>query len=416
MRFQENMAAPNYLNRTKIFSSITTLLSGSVVAQVMTALALLLTARQLTAVGYGRYSACIAIASLSSIIFSLGLDIWLLREGGRETQRLKELTGSVIGIKVSLGIIWMLLFIFLAPLLQQDTYPTSLIHWSVLLIWLDTLLATTLTGFKSALYNKVPAIVEALADSIWFGLTIILIYIGVKQPELFLGIRAAISSIALITALILFYRKIGLQFKTTVAVYALKSAFPFASSEFLGMVTLRADVVIIGLTLGEYATGIYSPAVGLINMAMLVPMAVYTVMVPVLGNLYRNHPQQANKSAYRTIALSAAIGLGLTVLFLAGAPLVVMILGDSYRQSVEVIRILSFVLLFKCVSFAMAAIMIATFKQAKRMIIQTIAAIVNVALNLLIVYQFGVKGVAGVYVVTEIILLIGYSWVVWHKR
>jgi len=410
------MAVQANISRTKIISNIATLLSGSVVAQLMTALALLLTARQLNADGYGRYSACIAITSITSIVFSLGLDIWLLREGGRQRQRLKELAGSVISIKAGLGIAWMLAFGLLGPFLNQATYPTSLIHWSVFLIWLDTLLASTLTAYKSALLNKVPAILEACADFVWFGSTIILIIFGANQPEVFIKIRVIISSIALMIAILLFNRMIGLRFSRAVVSEAIRSSFPFATSEFLGMVTLRADVVIIGLTLGEYATGIYSPAVGLINMALLVPMAVYTVMLPVLGNLYRSQPQQAIKTSYRTIALSLAIGVGLMLIFFFGAPLVVLVLGQSYQASVAVVRILSLVLLLKCVSFAMAAIMIATDKQTKRTIVQTISAAANVALNLSIVYILGVKGVAGVYVITEIILLIGYTWVVWHKN
>jgi O-antigen/teichoic acid export membrane protein len=410
------MVAPADISRKKIVGSIATLLSGSVVAQLMTALALLLTARQLNADGYGRYSACVAITSLTSIVFSLGLDIWLLREGGRQTHRLKELAGSVICIKASLGIIWMLAFTLFGPLLNQSTYPIGLIHWSLLLIWLDTLLATTLTAFKSALINKVPAILEACADFIWFSSTILLILYGATQPEAFIKIRVIISIAALLIAILLFNRLIGLRFSRAVVREAIRGAFPFATSEFLGMVTLRADVVIVGLTLGEYATGVYSPAVGLINMALIVPMAVYTVMLPVLGKLYRSHPVQALITSYRTIALSFIIGVGLMLIFLFGAPLVVVILGQSFQASVAVIRILSMVLLFKCVSFGMAAIMIATDKQTKRTIVQTIAAAVNVVLNLSIVYILGVKGVAGVYVITEIILLVGYTWVVWHKN
>ena len=404
------------LNRSKIVGSIGTLFSGSVVAQAMTALALLLTARQLSAEIYGKYAACIAIASLSSIFFSLGLDIWLLREGGRETHRLRVLAGSVLGIKVVLGVIWMVLFTLLAPLLKQETYPVSLIRWSVLLIWLDTLLATTLTGFKSALLNRIPAILEASADFIWFGLTILLIVLGTQSPETYLQVRVMVSCVALIVALLFLNRVVGIHFDREVTMHALKSVFTFATSEFLGMVTLRADVVIIGLTLGEYATGIYSPAVGLVNMALLVPMAVYNVMVPVLGYLYKNQPQQADKSSKRTIILLVVIGILLTLLFIGGSPFVVLILGKTYQPSVEVLRILSLVLLFKCVSFAMAAIMIATDKQTKRTIVQTIAAGVNILLNLAIVQILGVKGVAGVYVVTEIILLAGYTWVVRHKQ
>jgi O-antigen/teichoic acid export membrane protein len=410
------MAGSVNLNRSRIVGNITTLFSGSVLAQAMTALALLFTARQLNANVYGQYAASIAIVSLSSICFSLGLDIWLLREGGRSKQQLPFLTGSVLGIKSSLGLIWIIIFSLIAPLLNQDTYPIRLIHWSLLLILLDNLFATTLTGFKSSFMNKPPVILEASADFIWFALTLLLILIGSLQPETYLQIRVVVVFAVLVVALLYFHRKIGIHFNRGVAIQALKSMFPFASSEFLGMVTMRADVVIIGLTLGEYATGIYSPAVGLINMALIVPIAVYTVMMPVLGNLYTNHPQQAKQTSKRTILLLFVIGIVLMLLFLFGAPLFGLILGDTYLPTVEIIRILSMVLLFKCVSFAMAAIMIATDKQVKRPVVQLVAACTNILLNLAIVNILGVSGVAGVYVITEIILLAGYSWVVWYKR
>ena len=229
-------------------------------------------------------------------------------------------------------------------------------------------------------------------------------------------IRTIVVFVGLIIALLYFHREVGIRYNRGVTIQTLKRMFPFATSEFLSMVTMRADVVIIGLTLGEYATGIYSPAVGLINMALIVPIAVYTVMMPVLGNLYKNHPQQAKQTAKRTILLLFGIGIVLMLFFLIGAPLFGRILGDTYQPTVEIIRILSMVLLFKCVSFAMAAIIIATDKQTKRPVVQFVAAGVNILLNLAIVNILGVGGVAGVYVITEIILLAGYSWVVWYKR
>ncbi len=403
-------------NRSNIIASIATLLSGSVIAQVMTALALLFTARQLSADVYGQYAACIAITSLASIIFSLGLDIWLLREGGRTNHKLAELTGSVLGIKVVFGVIWMILFALITPLLNQDTYPIKLMLWSILLIWLDTLIATTLTAFKAALHNKVPAILEAIADSIWFGLTMLLIFWGVGQPEKYIMIRVGVSSIALLVAILLLIRNVGIKFDQKIAKQALRSAFPFASSDFLAMITMRADVVIISITIGKTATGLYSPAVGLVNMAFLAPMAIYMVMLPVLSNLYKHNPQQAQKTSIRTIFLSLTIGVGLTLIFFFGAPLLPILLGPSYTDSVSALKILSLVLLFKCGSFAFVTIMVATNQQAKRIQIQVIAATINIILNFLIVFKYGINGVAFVYVITEIILFVGYSWYVWRTR
>jgi hypothetical protein len=93
------MALPINIDRSKIIANIATLFSGSIVAQGMTALTLLLTARQLQVDSYGQYAACITLTSMLSILFSLGLDIWLLREGGKAPHQIGDLAGSVLGVK-----------------------------------------------------------------------------------------------------------------------------------------------------------------------------------------------------------------------------------------------------------------------------------------------------------------------------
>jgi O-antigen/teichoic acid export membrane protein len=402
-------------DRRAIAQNIATLFSGSIVAQGMTALALLLTARQLSVDGYGQYAACVAISSMASILFSLGLDLWLLREGGSEPRQLPVYAGSVLAIKGAFGLVWMAAFFLLVPLLKQETYPASLLRWSLLLIWLDTLLATTLTAFKAGLHNRAPSVLEASADALWCGLTVGLIFLGVRQPDTYLMVRVIVSASALMLGWVIFRGNFGLRFELAIARQALRGSFPFAASEFLGMVTMRADVVIVGLTLGKVATGLYSPSVGLINMAFLAPLAVYLVAVPVLSNLYKNHTQQARRTAVRFILLSIGLGVLLTAGFAAAAPLVVHLLGSAFKGSVEILRILSLVLLFKSVSFAMAAIILATNQQARRTGVQAIAAGFNIFSNILVVYWIGINGVAGIYVLTEVILVVGYAWIVWRK-
>ena len=47
---------------------------------------------------------------------------------------------------------------------------------------------------------------------------------------------------------------------------------------------------------------------------------------------------------------------------------------------------------------------------------QSIAAVANITINILIVYKYGIHGVALVYVLTEIMLFTGYAWYVWRTR
>lgn len=64
----------------------------------------------------------------------------------------------------------------------------------------------------------------------------------------------------------------------------------------------------------------------------------------------------------------------------------------------------------------MAAMIVAVGYQKYRVIIQGITAALNVALNIWMVNQFGVTGVAWVYVLSELILLLGYIYLVQRWR
>lgn len=406
-----------HLNRRTIVANITTLFSGSAAAQGMTALALLLTARQLGATTYGQYAACFALTSFTSILFNLGLDIWLLREGGRSPAQLAKYTGGVFWIKISGGLVWFAILMATSPFLDSDTYPTDLLLFCAIAVWLDSLLLTILTSFKTSLNNRITMFLESGSDALWLLATLSLIAIGSQDVLKFIQIRTIALILSLGIGLYLIRRIIGLSGSITIALRALRETPSFATSEFLAWTTMRVDVIIISFALGTSAVGLYSPAIGLVNMTFVVPAAVYMVMVPVLSNLYEANRPQMRKSSRNTVLLSLGIGVGLAVILYSTAPLVVLLLGESYQETIDIIRILSPLLIFKSVSFALAAIIVSSGDQPRRPYIQAIAVSVNITLNLIIVGIAGITGVAVVYVITEIIILAGYSWLVWtHRR
>ncbi len=70
------------------------------------------------------------------------------------------------------------------------------------------------------------------------------------------------------------------------------------------------------------------------------------------------------------------------------------------------------------VSFALGAIVVAVGWQNYRVIAQAISAGLNVGLNLLIVVSAGIVGVAKVYIASEVVLMLGYLFLVllWQHR
>jgi O-antigen/teichoic acid export membrane protein len=111
----------------------------------------------------------------------------------------------------------------------------------------------------------------------------------------------------------------------------------------------------------------------------------------------------------------SGVGVGLSLLvWLSAGPLVRLFLGPDYLETGGVLQILGLLLLFKAGSFGIAVLLVAAEQQRQRVQVQAIAAAFNAGANLLIIHQFGIVGVAWVYVLTEALLLAGYTFVAWR--
>ncbi len=276
----------------------------------------------------------------------------------------------------------------------------------------DALFTTTLTTFKARLDNKINSILEVVSDSIWLFLTWLLVKYSISSPELYLGVRAIVLFGSLLMALAVVIKRVNISPRKRIINKALKESKPYAASEFLAWAAMRLDILIIAIFLGTEAVGLYSPAVGVVNALFLIPAAVYVVMLPVLSNLFKNNHLQAWKTATRNFLLLFVIGLVLWVGLWVTAPILIWFLGTSFNDSLEILRTLSVVLFIQSMIFGMASIIVAVNQQRSRTFVQTCAVLFNAILNILVAFRFGISGIARVYILTEIILLFGYSYLV----
>lgn len=396
-----------------ISNKVLALLFGSSTAQLLKVITLLLLARHLGAEAYGIYVALLSVTTISAIIFNLGLNTWLIREVTYDQQTLSKLTGTTLAIKVIFGLVWLMLLSSLFRWLALPTFPPSLVRLMAVVVWFDSVLITGLTVFKAFLRNYLVSVFEAsVAFSLLIG-TVLFIYSNSVDLEFYIQIRLCIFLISSSVAWLLIWRWWGLHVKLSQIGQILRQVFPFASSEMLAWLSTRADVTLIAFILGSYYVGLYSPSVSLISALYFIPGAIFWVMVPILTNLFTtNSPQFTHVSKTMTVLLGV-LGLGLTVAVMVGSNLFVDLLGPTYTASKTILGVISFVLTFKGISFAMAIILVSVGKQASRTTVQTVSVLVNIILNLMVLQIWGITGAAVVYVITEAILMAGYIWYAW---
>jgi O-antigen/teichoic acid export membrane protein len=394
-------------------------LSATVLERLLQALVLILIARQVGPAAFGQFAACIALTKILSVTFTLGLDIWLLREGYREGDpaRLAEYGTICLALRAGLGLLWFLGIAVLARWLDPAAFPPALLVVTALSVWGEELANIVWSTFKAALQNQTLLKFITLAQALAVGVTLLLIALGVRSVLTFAWAQAAVMGLHAAVAVVWQMRTFGWRWQPATLLPVLRASVPFALSTGLAMIYGRADIALVGAWLGQEAAGLYSPAVSLANALALIPTAVYYVMLPLLSRAYTENrlveEPLAGRFVWSSVAVGGLVGVGLA---LVAQPVVRLLYGPAFAATGMLLAVLSGVLAARFISMALATVLVAVGRQNVRVVAQAIVALLNVGLNLWVIRRWGLTGVAGVYVLTEWVLVIGYGWLAWSWR
>jgi len=388
--------------------------SANAIAQLMKMLFMLIMARYFGLADYSNYVAAYSLASFTAIFFNLGLDTWLLREGSFQ-ENWKLSAQKVLSLKASIGLIWAGLLIGLAPSLRPDLFGFGLLALCVADVWFDSLLITMLAVLNIKRDIKAYSVSILLLRGLKLIVLLVMIAVGSRSVMLIAGLRAAIAG-GLAVAVFLMLRLDFRFARRQESLRMLRDSRAYTYSEFFSVIYMQADINLLTMLQGKVMAGIYSPALSVINALFIIPSSVYTFSIPTLSRTYHETPQMLPAAARKLLAGITLMGI---VLFagvgLLGDDLVRLLLGAEYETTGQLITMLSPVLLLKCLEFGLASVIVALNKQKERIFPQMIAAVMNVGLNLWLIPLYGVFGAARVYVISEVVLFLGYGIIVFRS-
>ncbi len=388
-----------------IAKSATILTTGSLSAQIVTIVNAVVLARHLAPESYGIFVASYSVAVLTSFIFNLGMDSWLLRHGAvvHDTPRW---VARIFILKGILGLVWGAVLLLSLPL-KPDVFPMPLLLASVLDTWCEGFFNTQLSALKSLnrmawttgllLLCRIGRLVSAIA----------LIALGVDSPASFAQARLLITFSTLLFSFI----AISPQFTRAFGLWRIiRESIPFSLSDLLAAIYLQADVTLLSLLLGNgRSVGLYATALSLVNALFVIPSSGYAVMMPALTRYHLEEKEDFRGKVTKILLgfMVSGMVLGLA-LGISGRYVTALVLGESYQITGELLMIFSPILFLKSISFGAAAFLVAVEWQRNRVVVQLASACTNIILNLLIIPRLGIWGAATVYLTSELVLAIGY--------
>jgi O-antigen/teichoic acid export membrane protein len=190
----------------------------------------------------------------------------------------------------------------------------------------------------------------------------------------------------------------------------LKGLYYYFISGLMVYVYMQSDILILANISGAVEVSRYAAVTVIIFAAYLIPMSVYNYYMPKITSAYEDkNVLKKYYSQFKKLIVAVMLPIA-SFLFIFSKDIIYAIYGARYIDSTNIFRILSIVLFFHSLCFLYGSIITASGNQKVRSKLQTLAAFLNIVLNILVIPLYGAEGAAITTAVSEAILFSSYYY------
>lgn len=186
------------------------------------------------------------------------------------------------------------------------------------------------------------------------------------------------------------------------AMTLLKDSWPLLLSSMAIIVYMKIDQIMLEEMKGSEAVGIFAAATRISEVWYFIPMAIVASLAPTLiaakQNCERKYFHRTQK-LYDWLVL-VSVGVAVPMTFLSG-PIIDILYGNSYSNSATVLAIHIWATVFVCLGVASTQNLLAENRQTISMQRAFVGLVTNVALNLILIPNYGPTGAATATVISQ---------------
>lgn len=188
--------------------------------------------------------------------------------------------------------------------------------------------------------------------------------------------------------------------------HLLRQALPLGVAIFLSIAYTRTAVLLLQLQSGETAVAMFSAAHRLVEPAQLLPASLLAAVFPAFSQALHRNAGQARRLAWGTSLLLALSGMALAAALWLGARwLIPFLYGASFAAAAPVLRLLALSSVPAFVNYGLTHFLIARGQQGVIGIYTAVMLVGHALLSWRWISRWGAAGPAAAIIVAEIILL-----------
>jgi O-antigen/teichoic acid export membrane protein len=399
------------VNTQRLAKNTGIMMVSQVISWSITVLLVFIVPRYLGPDNYGTINLGWSLFGIISVFAVFGMDMLLTKTIARTPEKLNQLLGQSILMRMVLfliGIVGLILYISVVGY-EKDTI--LLIFLTGIPVFIGVLSSGISASIQALERIEFIAIANIVAKSIGALLIIIAIYLeaGVVPVILVTGSGAVISLVLLSVILIRIYPvKLSFQIQSGQIKWLLTAGSAFFLLYIFITIYHNIDVVVISRLIDEKAIGVYSVADRLVGTMMFIPTAFLVVFFPTFSRLYLEGPETLQKIFVKAtnlvILLGIAVGFGT---FTISDQVISLLYGPDYIQSTPILSIRAITLVFTYLNIIMGMYLMSIDRQKVWVFVIALASLATIPLDLLFVplaqnmFGNGAMGGAIASVITE---------------
>lgn len=396
----------------RVFRNASWIIACRVVQAVINLLISMLTARYLGPSNFGVINYASSIVAFAAPIMYLGFNSVLVQKLVSDPQNEGKYLGSSIILSVCSSFLCMAgiaAFVTVANPGESETLIVCVLY-SILLVF--QALDLIQYWFQAKLISKYASIVMLIAYAI-SALYKAFLLIAQKNIRWF-ALAQVIEYAIISVSLLIIYRKKGgkkLSFSRETSKRLFQVSKYFIVSSMMVTVFGQISRIMLKIMVDDATTGYYSAAITTAGMTSFIFAAIIDSMRPMIFESKKLDNQQYEMNISRLYCIIIYLSLAQSVFMTALAPFLVNILyGAAYENTVPILRILVWYTTFSYMGSVRSIWILAEDKQKYLWIINMSGALVNIALNFLLIPRYQGVGAAIAAFVTQVFtnLIIGY--------
>lgn len=364
----------------------------------------MLTARYLGPSQFGLINYAASVVAFIAPIATLGLGNVIVQEIVYSPDSEGKILGSSIAMSVVSSMLCMIGVIAFSIITNPDDYETVIVCGLYSLVLIAYAIELLQYWFQAKLISKYTAVVSVAAYLIVSLYKAILLF--TKQNIYWFAVANAIDYLIIGIVLLVIYRmtcKQKLKFSLAWAKRLFGKSKFFIVSGMMVTIFAQTDKIMLRFMIDDAATGIYSAASFCAGVTSFVFVAIIDSMRPTVIECKKNASPSYEVNICRLYSIIIFLALAQSfVMTLFAKPIIVILYGSEYLDSISVLRIAVWYTTFSYMGSVRNVWMLAEEKQRYLWIINLSGAFTNIVLNVFFIHFWGVEGAALASVITQI--------------